>query len=325
MTDHKMNTNVDFDGRELKSPVIHKQHTADAPQYVGQLSFDSQANMMRYSPDGAAWTYLAANGAGAAYVGAPAVEISGRSSGWTTGADGYALGTGRGSGKLYARDVPAAFFTDKLLDAGIDLMVFRQKAHNNGRMGQAQFKRHTWTHPVSVVGGVSEDQERVNNGIIPKLSMYRGAISNNGNGPVHDRRTFWPLFGRQDGDEIEKDVNFAAFFRKCQVEVFEKPNVPSSVQFNGAAVGPAGTNRTALGHLNPRKLYNVWGAGGLAMYFGFAYSWRDLSHPDKRARIVGPISQIIRVSCYPWPVQIDSNTGILRAVDAKSLAVKFDR
>ena len=313
--------NLNFQGMQAMFMGLHRQPTAQAPIVRGEIALDDATGALRYSPDGATWVYPAGGDNGIS-VGAPHVEISGFGSDYTISQDGTAMGVMRGRAMLFVRDVPDAFYNDPKLDAGIDLYMRRPKNHDAGRLGQSQRKRHRWTHPVSVVGGQTEDMIRIANGVIPRPSKYRGAMSPSLPG---DRQTFWPLLGHTDGDEVCKDVNFAMFFNKTHVEVYEAPFTPSSVQFSNTSFGPAGTNRSLLNKINGPWFYRTHGTEGCCAEFAFAYSWRDLNSVDPRARIIGPMSRAIFVSAYPWPVVFDYATGKRKAQGSKGLAVRFAR
>lgn len=319
-----MRSNVDYDfkGNQLRQAVLERQPTATPPQFRGQIAFDDTTGKMRYSPDGVNWAYGAEKNFS---VGAPVTRIRTGSTGWSMCGDGFTLPSGsRNHLGLKAANVPSEFFTDKSLNAGIDLYIYRGQVHDNS---QSQNDQDRFTHPVSVRGSMSEDEERVSNGIIPSRSMHRGSAENFVKfGPLAgERQTFWPLYGANEGSWIAKDVNLTGHLRVGQIEVFEKSGAPSSINAYGKGLGPLASGRYAITTKQTKHLYRTIGVKGFALYVAFAYSWRDFSHPDKRARVCGPMSRILRVSAYPYPVYEDWATGKAAARDGFSFEVKAAR
>ena len=317
----RSNTDYDMNGHQLKNAVLDRQPSGQAPAYKGQVAFDDSTGQLRYSPDGVTWVYYT-QGNNNYSVGAPVVRIRTGSTGWTTCSDGFVLPSGsRNYLGLKASNVPLDFFKDQKLDAGIDLYIHRGHRHDNAASWNDQ---HRFTHPVSVANAISEDDERIANGIIPRRSMYRGSADQHVlNGPLAgNRQTFWNLYGASEGAWIAKDVNIAGHLRVGLVNVYEAFNVPSSVNFNSKALGPAASGRYGVQTKQTKNFYTTFGTKGFALYIAFAYSWRDMSHPDPRARICGPMSNVYRVSAYPWPVYEDWGTGKAAARDGFSFEIK---
>lgn len=321
-----MRSNVDFNmrGNQLKNAVLDRQPSGQAPTYKGQIAFDDSTGQLRYSPDGVTWVYHAQANSNYS-VGAPVVRIRTGSTGWKTCVDGFILPSGsRNYLGLKASNVPLDFFKDQKLDAGIDLYIHRGHNHDNA---VSQYDQDRFTHPVSITGGKTEDDHRLNNGIIPARSMYRGAFDNAvQSGPLGgERQTFWNLYGASESDWIEKDVNLTGHLRVGKLQVFESFGIPSSINSTAKALGPAASGRYGVQTKQTKNFYTTFGTKGFALYIAFAYSWRDMSHPDPRARICGPMSRVLRVSAYPYPVYEDWATGKAAARDGFSFEVKVAR
>lgn len=317
----RSNTHFDLNGNQLKNAGLERQPSGQAPTFAGQIAFDDGAGQMRYSPDGVNWTY-GATAAKNYSVGAPVVRIRTGSTGYQTCVDGFVLPAGsRNHLGLKAANVPLEFFKDQKLDAGIDLYIHRGHNHDNVI---SQNDQDRFTHPISVSNGKTEDDDRLNAGLIPARSMYRGAFDNAvQNGPLAgERRTFWPLYGNVESGWVAKDVNLAGHMRVGLVAVYEKYNVPSSINPTAKALGPAASGHYGVQTKQTKHFYRTQGVKGFALYVAFAYSWRDLNHPDPRARICGPMSRVYRVSAYPWPVYEDWGTGLAAARDGFSFEVK---